>query len=206
MTGYDFHTLAMDLAAVLEQLDVRDATLVGQSLGCGEIVRYLAQHDARRITRVVMIAPITPLVLKTADNPDGVDAGNLEKVRDALSRDRPNAIVSAAPAFFGMPKNSVSKEMMGWWTDMLLQCPLKVLLDLHRVFTVADFRSELRTISLPTLIIHGDNDTSTPLDLTGRKTAGLITGSRLTVYEGAAHGLPITHMNRLNEDLLAFAR
>jgi non-heme chloroperoxidase len=96
--------------------------------------------------------------------------------------------------------------MMGCWTDMLLLCPLKVLLDLHRIFTATDFRSELRVISLPTLIIHGDNDTSTPIDLTGRKTASLIAGSHLTVYEGAAHGLPITHMGRPNRDLLVFAQ
>jgi non-heme chloroperoxidase len=83
--------------------------------------------------------------------------------------------------------------------------PAPVLLDLQRVFTQTDFRSELRTISSPTLIIHGDRDTSTPIDLTGRKTASLIPGSELKVYEDAAHGLPITHMDRLNRDLLAFA-
>jgi pimeloyl-ACP methyl ester carboxylesterase len=95
--------------------------------------------------------------------------------------------------------------MMEWWTDMLLRCSLRVLLDLHRVFTATDFRPELRKVSVPTLIIHGDIDTSTPIELTGRKTASLIPGSQFKVYEGAAHGLPITHMDRLNRDLLAFA-
>lgn len=203
--GYEFDTLADDLNAVIEQLDLRGVTLVGQSMGCGEIVRYLSRHGAQRIARIVMVAPITPLLLKTADNPDGMASSYLEKVREALSRDRPHVIASAAPAFFGAPKNSVSTEMIEWWTQMLLQCSLKVLLDLHRVFTQTDFRSELRTISLPTLIIHGDRDTSTPIDLTGRKTASLIPGSELKVYEDAAHGLPITHMDRLNRDLHAFA-
>jgi non-heme chloroperoxidase len=203
--GYEFDTLADDLNAVIEQLDLRGVMLVGQSMGCGEIVRYLSRHGARRIARIVMVAPITPLLLKTADNPDGMDSRYLEKVREALSTDRPHVIAGAAPAFFGAPKNSVSAEMMEWWTQMLLQCSLKVLLDLQRVFTQTDFRSELRTISAPTLIIHGDRDTSTPIDLTGRKTAGLIPGSELKVYEDAAHGLPITHMDRLNRDLLAFA-
>jgi non-heme chloroperoxidase len=203
--GYEFDTLADDLSAVIEQLDLRGVTLVGQSMGCGEIVRYLSRHGARRIARIVMVAPITPLILKTADNPDGMDSSFLEKVREALSTDRPNVIAGAAPAFFGAPKNSVSAEMMEWWTNMLLQCSLKVLLDLQRVFTQTDFRSELRTISAPTLIIHGDRDTSTPIDLTGRKTASLIPGSELKVYEDAAHGLPITHMDRFNRDLLGFA-
>jgi non-heme chloroperoxidase len=203
--GYEFDTLADDLSAVIEQLDLRGAVLVGQSMGCGEIVRYLSRHGARRIARIVMVAPITPLLLKTADNPDGMDSSYLEKVREALSTDRPHVIAGAAPGFFGAPKNSVSAEMMEWWTQMLLQCPLKVLLELQRVFSETDFRSELRTISVPTLIIHGDRDTSTPIDLTGRKTASLIPGSELKVYEDAAHGLPITHMDRLNHDLLAFA-
>jgi non-heme chloroperoxidase len=153
----------------------------------------------------VLVAPITPQIVKSADNPAGVDASYLEKVREVLSTDRAHAIADSAAAFFGAPRNPVSTEMMAWWTDMLLQCSLKVLLELHRVFTITDFSAQLRTISLPTLIIHGDNDTSTPLDVTGRKTASLIRGSQLTVYEGAAHGLPITHMDRLNRDLLAFS-
>jgi non-heme chloroperoxidase len=89
---------------------------------------------------------------------------------------------------------------------MIPKCSLRVLLDLRRMFTETDFRPELSKISLPTVIIHGDSDTSAPIDRTGRKTASLIPGSQLKVHEGAAHGLPITHIDRLNQDLLAFAR
>jgi len=206
--GYDFDTLADDLAAVIERLGERDVTLVGHSMGTGEIVRYLSRHRAAgRISRTVLIAPITPFTLKTADNPDGVDRSVLEVGRVALSKDRPARIAEAAPAFFGAPKNPVSAAMMEWWTDMIVhQCSLRVMLDLHRVFTETDFRPDLRTITVPTLIIHGDSDTSTPLDFTGRRTARLIAGSQLKVYEGAAHGLPITHMERLNADLLDFVK
>jgi len=204
--GYEFDILADDLSAVIEQLDLRGVTLVGQSMACGEVVRYLSRHGARGIARIVLVATITPLFLKSPDNPDGTDISSLEKVREALSTDRPHVIAGAAPAFFGTATNSVSAEMMEWWTNMLLQCPLRVLLNLHRVFTETDFRPELRTISVPTLIIHGDIDTSTPIELTGRKTASLIPGSQFKVYEGGAHGLPITHMDRLNRDLLTFAK
>jgi non-heme chloroperoxidase len=204
VAGYEFDALADDLAAVLKHLDLHDVTLVGQSMGCGEIVRYLARYNAHRIGRIVMIAPITPVIVKTSRNPEGLDPAYLEKVREVLSTDRPAAIAGGAAGFFGTPMNTVSPEMMGWWSEMLLQCPLKVLLELHRVFTVTDFTAELRRISLSTLIVHGDIDTSTPIDLTGRKTAQLVANSTLTVYEGAAHGLPITHMKRLNADLLAF--
>jgi pimeloyl-ACP methyl ester carboxylesterase len=203
--GYEFDTLADDLNAVIEQLDLQGATLIGQSLGCGEIVRYLSRHGSRRLARMVLVAPITPLLLKTTDNPDGIESVYLEKVREVLSTDRAHAIAAAAPAYFGS-NNPVSPEMMDWFVKMLLQCSLRVLLDLQRMFTRTDFRHELTEISLPTLIIQGDNDNSCPIDLTGRRTAGLIRGSQLKVYEGAAHGLALTHMHRLNRDLAEFIR
>jgi len=205
-SGYDFDTLADDLKVVIDQLDLHDVTLVAQSLGAGEVVRYLSRHGAARVRRIVLIAPITPFLLKTADNPDGIDAGYVAVVQRALSKDRPGAIASAAPAFFGAPKNAISAEMMDWWRQLLLQCPLKVMVDLYGMFMKTDFREEVSKITAPTMIIHGDRDASTPIELTGRRTASLINGSQLKVYEDAAHGLPITHVERLNSDLLAFAR
>jgi non-heme chloroperoxidase len=203
--GYDFDTLADDFATVIDRLGLRDLTLVGHSMGAGEVVRYLSRYRARGVRRVALIAPITPFTLKAPDNPDGVDKADLEKGRTELSRDRPGRIALAAPAFFGTGQNAVSAAMIEWWTDMIIeQCSLKVMLDLHRVFTETDFRPDLRTIAVPTLIIHGDSDTSTPLEFTGRKTASLIRGSQLKVYKGAAHALPITHMDLLNRDLLSF--
>lgn len=205
--GYEFDTLADDLAAVIEQLDVHDITLVGQSLGCGEVVRYLSRHGSNRVGRVVLVSTITPFVLKTDDNPEGADRAALEYVRKVLSKDRPNPIAAAAPGFFGTPKNHVSQEIMDWWVRMMVDgCSLKTMLDLQRMFTETDFRPELRRISVPTLLIHGDNDTSTPIETTARKTGPLIPGSQLKVYEGAAHGLPITHADQLNADLLTFAK
>lgn len=205
--GYDFDTLADDLAALFKQLDLRDVTLVGHSMGCAEVVRYLSRHNAARVARAVLVATITPFTMKTADNPLGVERGALEAGRVTLSKDRPHQVAKAAAGFFGAPKNPVSTEIMDWWTRMILdQCSLKPMIDLHRLFTETDFRPDLRKITVPTLLIHGDSDTSTPLEFTGRRTAQLIAGSQLKVYEGAAHGLPITHMDRLNADLLAFAK
>jgi non-heme chloroperoxidase len=206
--GYDFDTLSSDLNALIEQLGLHDITLVGHSMGCGEVVRYLTRYGGRRVARAVLIATITPFRLKTANNPDGIEKTVLEKARADLSRDRPNQVRRNAPAFFsGASKNTVSEEMMQWWTRMIVDgCSLKVMIDLHRMFTETDFRPELPQIKVPTLLIHGDIDVSTPLEMTGRKTAKLIPGSRLTVYENAAHGLPVTHADRLNADLLAFAK
>lgn len=203
--GYDFDTLADDLAALLEQLDLRGVTLVGQSLGCGEVVRYLSRHGSSRVARIVLISTITPLVLRTDDNPDGVDRAVLENVRKTLSKERPHPVAAAAPAFFGAPKNAVSPEIVDWWVRIMVDgCSLRVMLDLHKVFTETDFRTEVRKISIPTLLIHGDIDTSAPLERTGRKTAALIPGAQLKVYEGAAHGLTFTHAEKLNADLFGF--
>jgi non-heme chloroperoxidase len=205
--GYDFATLADDLGSLIERLELRDVTLVGHSMGGAEVVRYLARHPAGPVRRAVLVATITPFTLKTADNPEGVEASALEKGRTDLARDRPHQVATAAAAFFGAPKNPVSAEIMDWWTRMILDhCSLKVMLDLHRAFTETDFRPDLRAIGVPTLLIHGDRDTSTPLEFTSRRSARLIPRSELKVYEGAAHGLPITHMERLNGDVLAFSQ
>jgi len=205
--GYEFDTLAGDLAAVVEQLDLRSVTLVGNSMGCAEVVRYLSQHPAHRIARAVLVSTITPSILKTAENPTGVDESVLENGRAALAKDRPHQIAIAVPGFFGAPSNTVSTEIADWWVRMIVdRCSLKVMLDLHRIFTTTDFSADLRKITVPVLLVHGDRDISAPIDLTGRRTAKLIPQCELKVYENAAHGLPITHMDQLNAELLAFAR
>jgi pimeloyl-ACP methyl ester carboxylesterase len=206
-TGYEFDTLADDLTAVIEQLDLRDVTLVGHSMGCAEIVRYLSRQPAHRVARAVLVSTITPLIVKTADNPSGVDESVLEKGRMALAKDRPHQVAIAAPSFFGAPAITVSTEISDWWVRLILdQCSLKVMLDLHRVFTSTDFRADLRKINVPVLLVHGNRDTSAPIDRTARRTVSLIPHCELKVYEDAAHALPVTHMEKLNAELLAFAR
>lgn len=203
--GYDFDTLADDLSVLLEHLDLREVTLVGHSMGCAEVVRYLSRYGAGRVARAVLASTVTPCTVRTPDNPDGVERSALEAGRAMLRRDFPRTVAEAAPGFFGAA-NPVSDATRQWWTGMILQCSLPALLELHRGFTETDFRPELRALPVPTLLVHGDSDVSTPLEKTGRRSAGLIPRSRLEVYPGAAHGLPLTHVDRLNADLLAFAR
>jgi non-heme chloroperoxidase len=205
--GYDFDTLASDLDALIRQLDLRDVTLVGHSMGCGEVVRYLSRFGAGRVTRLVMIATITPFRLKTEDNPLGMERSELERARMNVRKDRPRVIAEAAAGFFGAPKIPVSDEILQWWDRTLTdQCPMITFLRLHQVFTETDFRPDLKKITVPTLLIHGDADTSANLESTSRISAPLIRGSQLKIYEGAAHGLTFTHMDRLNADLLAFVK
>jgi pimeloyl-ACP methyl ester carboxylesterase len=205
--GYDFDTLADDIAAVLDGLDLQNAVLVGHSLGGAEVVRYLTRYRSRRVAHAVLIAPTTPFSLKSDDNPSGrTTREELEKILESLKHDLPHIAAEAAPDFFGVPKNSASKETMDWWSRMFLdRCSIKVLSDLFKVMNETDFRPELRTIRTPTLILSGDIDKSAPLELRGRPTHELIAGSRLLVYENAAHGLPYTHTNRMLTDIVAFA-
>ena len=204
--GYDFDTLADDIAAVMDALDVQNVVLVGHSMGGAEVVRYLTRYRSRRVAHAVLIAPTTPFSLKTDDHPVGRTREELEKILESLKHDLPHIAAEAAPDFFGVPNNSVSKETMDWWSRMFLdRCSIKVLSDLFKVMNETDFRTELRTIRTPTLILSGDIDKSAPLELRGRPTHELIAGSQLLVYENAAHGLPYTHTDRMLADIVAFA-
>jgi pimeloyl-ACP methyl ester carboxylesterase len=200
--GCDFDRLADDLATVIEALELRDVTLVGHSMGGGEVIRYLSRHGAGRVARAVLIAPTAPLLVKKPDYPEGLDAGLLDGVRSALARDRAKwAEDNNAP--FWLPETS--PEMMQWGRRMFYQCSLKAMLDATRIMTETDFRAELRRISVPMLIVHGTADRSVLVRF-GRLAAALVPGCRFEEYEGAPHGLPITHMERLNRDLVAFVK
>jgi pimeloyl-ACP methyl ester carboxylesterase len=204
--GYDFDTLADDIAAVPDGLDLQNVVLVGHSMGGAEVVRYLTRYRSRRVMHAILIAPATPFTLKTDDNPDGAPRETLERIRESFKRDFPHLVAKAAPDFFGVPRNSVPVETMDWWTRQIVdRCSIKVLSDLNKIMTETDFRPEIRTIRTPRLILHGDIDKSNRLELTGRPTHQLIAGSRLLVYDNAAHALPLTHTDRMLEDIIGFA-
>jgi non-heme chloroperoxidase len=201
--GYDVDTLADDLAALIAHLDLCDATLVGHSFGCDEIARYVSRHGAGRVARAVFLAPTLPYLAKAADNPDGVPKSRLEANAATLKQDVPKWCADNAPPFFGVDSR-VSPGMTDWVMRQIVDTPLTTLIETMRANTETDFRAELPNFRVPTLIVHGDADASAPLAITGRKTAALVTGSRLVVYEGAGHGLFASEHPRLNRDLLAF--
>ena len=203
--GYDLDTLADDLAAVIEHFDLREATLICHSLGSKEGVRYLTRHGDSRIARLVLVAPVTPLLRRSADNPDGVDPALIEANYQAVAADVPKwcADFEASGPYFGSSPGG-SQGLVDWTTRMIVDTPLHVLLETLKLNADADTRTELQKIQLPTLIIHGDQDASAPIGLTGRKTAELIPGAALSVYPGAGHGLYASDHDALNTDLLAF--
>jgi non-heme chloroperoxidase len=202
-SGYDYDTLAADLAAVLDALDLKGVTLVGMSMAGGEMVRYLTRHGSNRIARIIFVATATPFLTRTADNPAGIPAEQFDALRRVYLHDFPRWVEENRPPFFVA---DTSREMQEWVRALTLGTPLKAVVECNRSFTSTDFRAELPKIHVPTLLIHGDKDVGAPLELTGRPTANLIRGSRLTVYEGAPHGLFVTHMERLVSDIRAFAR
>jgi pimeloyl-ACP methyl ester carboxylesterase len=199
--GYDFDTLAGDIAAVIEGLDLRDVTLVGHSMGCNEIVRYLSRYGSGRVERIALLGPMTPGVTLSQTNPDGVDPSLLEQFRSLqLLRDFPLWIEENIEPF--VPgANATTKA---WLAAMALDNSLQALHDCHAAVQGADMVDELRAIDVPVLIVAGDQDVSAPLELTARRSAALIPDVRLRVIEGAAHGMFLTHVERVNAELLEF--
>ena len=200
-SGYDLDTLTDDVAAVIEARDLRDVTLVGFSMGTAEAVNYLGRYGSDRIARLVLIAPTTPFLVKTEDNPDAVPKAVIEADNAAIARDFAKWIAANEAPFFTPETPEITRT---WIREMMLSVPLPVALACRKTIAFADLRKAAAGIDLPTLIVHGDKDASAPLPLTGAKTARLIKGSKLTVYEGAPHPLPLTHGERLIADMLAF--
>ena len=204
--GYGYDVLADDLSALLDALDLHDVTLVGFSMGGGEVVRYLARHGGARVSRAALVASVTPFLLKTADNPEGVDRSVFDQMIQQLQADRPHFLASFGKAFFGagLLTSPVSAELLEWCRGMALQGSPLATLDCVRTFSETDFRADLAAIRVPTLVIHGTSDGTVPLEVSGRRAAAAIAGARLVEYEGAPHGLFYTEKDRLNADLTAF--
>ena len=206
-TGYDYATMTADLAALIDHLGLDNVTLVGFSMGGGEVVRYLAQHNRERVKRAVLISSVTPLLQKAPSYPEGVDPKVFSEMQTKMSEDRPAFLATFARAFYGVGVllHPVSSQLLDWNQQVALQASPLATRACAQAFATTDFRADLAAIRVPTMVIHGDADKIVPFESTGRVTASLIAGARLAVYEGEPHGLFITSRDRLNRDLLAFA-
>ena len=193
--------LADDLARVVDHLDLDDVTLVGHSLGCGEIVRYLRRHGVGRVNRAVLVAPQLPMVVKAEDNPDGVDEAIIDGITAGLERDARQWCVDNAAPYFG--DHVVSPEVFDWTVDQAAALPVATLVGTQRAGAYADYRAELTGLDLPVLVIQGDADVSTPIELNGRRTVALLPNAELVAIPGAAHGLYVTHADRVIDAISA---
>ena len=206
MLGYDYDTFADDLAAVLDDLDVTGATLVGFSMGGGEVARYLSRHGAARIAKVALVSSVVPYLLKGADNPDGVDQSVFEDMKAQIRKDRFSFLGTFAKQFYGvgLVSSPVSKDLLDWTFILAVMASPKATINCVDAFGKTNFRPDLPAFTVPTLIIHGTADKVVPIDAAGRAAAKGIPGATLIEYDGEPHGLLATAPARLNKDLIQF--
>ena len=207
-SGYDYNTLADDLAGLIDHLDLQGVTLVTHSMGEGEAVRYFTRHGDERVAKLILTCPLGPLPLRTADNPNGLDPAVVEAVRASWKQDLPAWMDANKDGFFGtgLPGCAVSPGVVEWTRHDMLQASLWALIECNRSGVATDRRPDMVNIAVPTLIILGDHDQSAPSELAGNVCAELIEGSVLEVYENAPHALYLTHRDRLTADIMRFAK
>ncbi len=203
MDGY-----ADDLAALIEALDLEDVTLVGHSTGGGEVTRYIGRHGTSRLAGAVLIAAVPPIMLKTEANPEGIPMAFFDQMRRDISADRSQFYREIAPLFFGSNRegSSVSEGILDQFWLQCLQAGLHGARECIAAFSETDFTQDLKRFDIPTLFIHGDDDQIVPIDIASRKAARLVPGAQEIYYPSGPHGLMATHVDRLNEDLLAFLK
>jgi pimeloyl-ACP methyl ester carboxylesterase len=204
--GYNYDTLADDLAAVIEETCATDAAIVGFSMGGGEVARYMSRHGGKNVSQAVLVSSVVPYMLQTADNPEGVPQATFDQMTEGMKQDRAHFFAGFFKDFYGvgLVSQPVSDEVLEWSRNVSMQASLKATLDCAGAFATTDFRPDLAAFSVPTLIIHGTSDKTVPIDATGRAAARGIPQAELIEYDGAPHGLFATHKERLTNDLLAF--
>jgi len=206
--GYDYDTMCGDLAAVIGHLNLSGVTLVGLSMGGGEVARYLARYGSERIARAALVSAVTPYLLKTDGNNEGVDRSVFDKMVEGLKADRPGFLASFGKMFFGagLLNFSVSSEILQWASMLALRGSPRATLACVRAFSETDFRADLRGVRVPLLVVHGDADHTVPLAASAERIAALAPHAELKVYGGAPHALMYTERDRLNADLISFVR
>ena len=207
--GYDYDTFADDLADVMAATGAReDVALVGYSMGSGEVARYMTRHGGQGVSQAALVSPVVPLLLKAPDNPEGFDPGKFDRMTKDLEEDRPGFFQTYVKSLYGVGviSHPVNQARLDWTWNMTQQAGLWPLLAARQAFGRTDFRADLPSFTVPTLVVHGTSDTDAPIEATGRAVARSVAGARLIEYDGATHGLPITHADRLAADLLAFLK
>jgi non-heme chloroperoxidase len=201
MDGY-----ADDLAAVIEALDLKNATLVGHSTGGGEVTRYVARHGTGRVAKVVLIAAVPPIMLRTPANPEGLPMEVFDALRAGLIKDRSQFYKDLAIQFYGAnrPGAKVSQGTLEQFWLWSMQAGLLNAYESIKAFSETDFTEDLKRIDVPSLVLHGEDDQIVPVRDSARKSARLIPDAREIYYPGAPHGITATHQDQVNSDLLEF--
>jgi non-heme chloroperoxidase len=204
--GNDMDTYADDLAALLEHLNLKEATLVGHSTGGGEVAHYIGRHGTSRVSKVVLIGAVPPIMLKTPGNPGGLPREVFDKIRAGVLANRSQFYLDLAVPFYGFNRSGVVPSqgaVQSFWAQGMLGS-IKGQYDCIREFSEVDYTEDLKKIDVPTLILHGDDDQIVPIDDSARLTEKIVKRGALKVYAGAPHGMCTTHAEKVNADLLEF--
>jgi pimeloyl-ACP methyl ester carboxylesterase len=205
-TGYDYDTFAEDLHKLVTTLNLKDAALVGFSMGGGEVARYLGKYGNKHVSKAVFISSIPPFLLKTPDNQEGVDGSVFDGIKKGIAADRPAFLTQFLSNFYNLDVlggKLISEEAVQLSWNIGAGASPKGTLDCVSAW-LTDFRNDLKKIDVPTLVIHGDSDRILPLSATGKRTPQFVKGSKLVVVEGGPHGLTWTHAEKVNRELLNF--
>ena len=207
-SGNDMNGYADDLAAIIEALDLQNATLIGHSTGGGEVTRYIGRHGSKRVAKVVLIAAVPPIMLKTPANPEGLPMEVFDGIRGGLLKDRSQFYKDLAIQFYGAnrPGANVSQGILDQFWLWSMQAGLKNAYESIKAFSETDFTEDLKKIDVPALVLHGEDDQIVPVKDSAKKSAKLIKGAKEIYYPGAPHGITATHQDQVNFDLLEFLR
>jgi len=205
-SGNDMNGYADDLAAVIEELDLTDATLVGHSTGGGEVARYIGRHGTGRVVKAALISAVPPIMLKSDANPEGLPIEVFDGMRASLAKDRSQFYKDLAVQFYGAnrPGAKVTQGVLDQFWLWSMQSGLKNAYASIKAFSETDFTEDLQKFDVPTLVLHGEDDQIVPVKDSARKSARLIKGAQEIYYPGAPHGLTATLQDQFNADLLAF--
>lgn len=207
-SGNNMDGYADDLAAVIEALDLKDATLVGHSTGGGEVTRYIGRHGTKRVAKAVLVAAVPPIMLKSAANPEGLPMEVFDKMRTDLAKNPSQFYTDLATQFYGAnrPSAKVPQGTLDQFWLWSMQAGLKNAYESIKAFSETDFTEDLKRFDIPTLVMHGEDDQIVPVKDSAKKSAKLIKGAKEIYYPGAPHGLTATHQDQVNADLLAFIK
>ena len=204
--GNDMDTYADDLAALFEALDIQNAIMVGHSTGGGEVARYLGRHGSKRVAKAVLISSIPPLMLKTEKNPGGLPRSVFDGLRAQLAANRPQFYKDITIPFYGYnrPGAKISEGIREHWWLQGMMGGIKPHYDCIKVFSETDLTEDLKKIEIPVLVMHGDDDQIVPIGASALLSSKILKNATLKVYPGFPHGMPRTHADQINADLLAF--
>ena len=207
-TGYDYDTFAADLSTLLEHLDLREAVLVGHSMGTGEVTRYLSRYGPGRVAKGVLVSPIPPYLLQADDNPGGVPQALFDGFAAAARADTPAWMKGFLDTFYNVDTlRGTLVSDQAWQASWNLAVTVSATAAVACIGTwTTDFRDDLPKIDVPVLVLHGDADQVLPLDKTASRLPGLIKDMHLVVVEGGPHAIPWTHADQVNTALLGFLR